>query len=176
VVGLGADGAIVGFVMTATLTPNVSRLIQLATDYVRANGAKLVKFLVVTGGSVVLGQLIFAGLLYGLDWPYVRSNITSVAIMVMPNYLMNRYWVWGKKSKNNFKTEVLPFWTMAFIGFLFSTLAVWYVESNGWPKITALIANFVAYGVVWVFKFFVMERFLFGSETDAADTAEPVTV
>lgn len=160
--------------MTATLSPSVSRLFQLAADYARANGAKLVKFLVVTGGSVVFGQLIFAGLLYGLDWPYVRSNITSVAIMVMPNYLMNRYWVWGKKSKNNFKTEVLPFWTMAFIGFLFSTLAVWYVESQGWPKITALIANFVAYGVVWVFKFFVMERFLFGAPPADADATEPV--
>lgn len=162
--------------MTATLGSTVQHSANPIVAYVRDNFAKLVKFAAVTGGSVVLGQLIFAGLLYGLEWPYVRSNITSVAIMVMPNYLANRYWVWGKKSKNNFKTEVLPFWTMAFIGFLFSTLAVWYVESEGWPKITALIANFVAYGVVWVFKFFVMERFLFGSEADTADTAEPVAV
>ena len=148
--------------MTTTITPNVNRLFELAVDYARANGAKLIKFLVVTGGSVVFGQLIFAGLLYGLDWPYVRANITSVAIMVMPNYLLNRYWVWGKKSKNSLRTEVLPFWTLAFIGFVFSTLAVWFVESQGWPKVAALVANFVAYGVVWVFKFFVMERFLFG--------------
>ena len=155
--------------MTATLQPTVSRLFEFAVEYIRANSAKLVKFLVVTGGSVIFGQLIFAGFLYGFDWPYVRSNIASVAIMVMPNYLLNRYWVWGKKSKNSFRTEILPFWTMAFIGFVFSTLAVWFVESQGWPKAAALVANFVAYGVVWVFKFFVMERFLFGA-ADAAET------
>ncbi|MEM7096320.1 MAG: GtrA family protein [Actinomycetota bacterium] len=161
--------------MTATLDANVS-LYATAVEYVRENGAKLFKFLVVTGGSVALGQAIFATLLYGFDWPYVQANITSVAIMVMPNYLMNRYWVWGKKSKNNFKTEVLPFWTLAFIGFLFSTIAVWFVEDQGWPKLAALVANFVAYGVVWVFKFFVMERFLFGDEAPAEDAPalEPV--
>ena len=157
--------------MTATLGSTVQHSANPIVAYVRDNFAKLVKFAAVTGGSVVLGQLIFAGLLYGLEWPYVRSNITSVAIMVMPNYLANRYWVWGKKSKNNFKTEVLPFWTMAFIGFVFSTAAVWFADLQGWPRWAALVSNLLAYGVVWVFKFFVMEKFLFGAENAAAEDA-----
>lgn len=161
--------------MAATLSLTMSDVITSALDYAKANSRKLIKFVAVTGGSVILGQALFAFLLYVLDWPYVQSNIVAVAIMVMPNYLCNRYWVWGKKTKNNFKTEVLPFWTMAFIGFLFSTFAVWLVDGWGWPKIAALAANFVAYGVVWVFKFFVMEKFLFSAE-ESASAPETVPV
>jgi len=143
--------------------------VEEAFAYVRANAAKLIKFLVVTGGSVILGQLLLALFIYVLDWPFVRANVVAVAIMVMPNYLANRYWVWGKRSKNSFKTEVLPFWTLALIGFVFSTVAVWFVQEQGWPKLMVLVANFVAYGLVWVFKFFVMERFLFGTASVASE-------
>lgn len=162
--------------MTATLDTNVSGLIPTAIEYVRDNGAKLVKFLVVTGGSVVMGQAILAFLLYALDWPGMQANLTSAAIMVMPNYLANRYWVWGKKSENSFKREVLPFWIMAALGVLFSTVAVAFADAQGWPKPVLLLANLIAYGVVWVFKFFVMERFLFGNTTDDNDSAPLETV
>ena len=162
--------------MAATLTFSMSDLIASSIDYVKANSRKLIKFVVVTGGSVILGQAIFALFLYGFDWAYVQANVTAVAIMVMPNYLFNRYWVWEKKSKNSFKSEVLPFWTLAFIGFIFSTVAVWQVGEWGWPKFMALAANFFAYGVVWVFKFFVMEKFLFSGDAEQSAVAEPVGV
>lgn len=163
--------------MAATLSLSMSDVIQSALVYAKANSRKLIKFVVVTGASVIFGQALFAFLLYGMDFAYVRANIIAVAIMVMPNYLFNRYWVWGKKSKNSFATEVLPFWVMAFIGFAFSTFAVWLVDGWGWPKFAALIANFVAYGVVWVFKFFVMEKYIFssGSAADEAPTSQPIS-
>lgn len=150
------------------------RLAEPVLAYAQANTAKLVKFLVVTGGSVITGLALLALLLYGFDWGYVAANATSMAIMVMPNYLANRYWVWAKRSKNSFKTEVLPFWTMAIIGFVFSTVALGFVESQGWPKLAALVANLVAYGIVWVFKFFVMEKFLFGDEPADSATSDLV--
>lgn len=162
--------------MAATLTFSMSDALDPVIAYVKANSRKLIRFVAVTGGSVILGQALFAFLLYGLDLAYVRANIIAVAIMVMPNYLFNRYWVWGKKSKNSFTSEILPFWTMAFIGFAFSTLAVYLVGVWGWPKIAALGANFVAYGIVWVFKFFVMEKYIFSSDDadSSASATEPV--
>jgi hypothetical protein len=58
-------------------------------------------------------------------------------------------------------TEVLPFWGINLVGFVFSSLTVAVVGS--WTD-NSLVVNFArlfAWGIVWVFKYLVLDRYLF---------------
>ena len=59
---------------------------------------------------------------------------------------------------------------MAFLGLVVSTVFVWFVGLFTDASFAFLAANFVAFGIVWVMKFFVIEHFLFG--TRRAEVAE----
>ena len=99
------------------------------------------------------------------------SNLLATSIATAPAYYLNRTWTWGKTGKSHLMKEVVPFWTIAIIGVLLSTLAVHFaaVEAHHITKskmgVTALVefANFFTYGVLWVGKFTVFNRYLFNT-------------
>jgi putative flippase GtrA len=128
-------------------------------------GAKLIRFGAVSAFNVVFGQsLLLAGQTV-LGWPAVGSNIFAVSVSAIPAYLLSRYWVWQKRGKNHFIGEVLPFWTLALLGFGLSTAAVWFVEKQWDPHPLVInLTNLVAFGLVWVSKFFILDRVLFKHE------------
>ena len=91
----------------------------------------------------------------------VASGLTpfdAVAVTVVPVYVLNRYWVWGKKDKNNFVTEILPFWGMTLLGLIISTLCVAYADSHFESPLMVNLANAFGFGLVWVLKFAVLDR------------------
>ena len=88
--------------------------------------------------------------------------------------LLNRYWVWRKRGRNSISREIAPFWAMAFLGLCLSTAAVWIAERFTDSDAVFLVLNIVSFGVVWIVKFVVLERFLFGHQPD--DVTEPAGV
>ena len=98
----------------------------------------------------------------GFDWSFVTANLVAVSIMAFPAYLMNRYWVWGKKDKNRFTTEVLPFWIITLIGLALSTICAHYADQWFDSDLAVNVANAVGFGMVWVFKFLFLDRVMFG--------------
>jgi putative flippase GtrA len=111
----------------------------------------------VTVGSTTL--LFFLS----LDVPEVLANFLSVAISSVPAYIVNRYWVWEKKDANSLKREVVPFWAMAFLGLILSSLFVNWAKERTDVDLFILFANLAGFGVLWVAKFFVLDKFLFGA-------------
>jgi putative flippase GtrA len=95
--------------------------------------------------------------------------VFSVSLGAVPAYILSRYWVWNKRGKNRIMREVIPFWTLALLGFILSTAAVWFVDTR-WDPSPVLInlTNLVAFGVVWAAKFVVLDRVLFTTEEAAA--------
>ena len=75
------------------------------------HGTKLVRFGAVSAFNVLFGQTILYAAQTALGWSAVASNILSVGIGAIPAYLLSRYWVWQKRGKNHFMTEVVPFWS-----------------------------------------------------------------
>ena len=111
--------------------------------------------------SVVL-LVIFNGLIGLSAWV---SSTLATAIATVPNYEMNRKWAWGKSGRSHLWKEVVPFWTLSFIGLAFSTFTADYAEqlakehnlSHG-----ALTVVYVgAFGVLWVAKFIIFNKVLF---------------
>jgi putative flippase GtrA len=129
------------------------------------HGRKLVRFAAVSVFNVVLGQAILLGTQLLLDWPAVTANVVSVCVGAVPAYLLSRYWVWEKRGRNRVLSEIVPFWSLALIGFVISTAAVWYVDAR-WavPPLMVNLTNLAAFGMLWLTKFFVLDRILFRTE------------
>jgi putative flippase GtrA len=135
------------------------------TNFRARHGAKLAKFGAVSAFNVVFSQSLLFAAQTVAGWSAVASNILAVGVSTIPAYLLSRYWVWQKRGRNHLMGEVLPFWSLAFLGFILSTGAVWYVEDQWAPHPLVInLTNLVAFGVVWVSKFVILDRVLFRRE------------
>jgi putative flippase GtrA len=128
------------------------------------HGAKLFRYGAVSAFNVLFGQ----GLLYAaqtiIGWPAVVSNVFAVTVSAGPAYLLSRYWVWQKSGRSHLIREVLPFWSLALLGSVLSTAAIWFVERRWDPHPLIInLTNLGAFGVLWVGKFFLLDQLLFNS-------------
>jgi putative flippase GtrA len=124
----------------------------------------IAKFLRYSGVSVVnvlLGLITFnlCRAMFGMSW--VTANIVSVAIGALPAYFMSRAWVWKLDGKISMATEVIPFWGINFVGFVASSVTVAVVDHWTLNSLVVNTARMAAWGVVWVFKYLVLDKYLF---------------
>ena len=125
-------------------------------------GKKARRFLVVSAFNVVFGQGLLVLTYSCLGWSFAVSNFAAVAVSAGPAYVLTRYWVWGKWSKNRFGTEVLPFWGLAFFGLILSTVAAEIADTYTDAQLVLNLVNLASFALIWVFKFCIFDRFMFG--------------
>ncbi len=123
-----------------------------------------VKLLRYSGVSVIAVLVTQSCLWLGLaviKWPALAANIFAVTIGSVPAYLMNISWVWGRRDSHSVREEILPFWLYSLLGLVMSTTLV--ALADIWFTSTAvlMLANLLAFGGLWVGKFFVLEKVLF---------------
>ncbi len=100
-----------------------------------------------------------------------ESNFIATSIATAPAYYLNRTWTWGKTGRSHVMREVVPFWTIAIVGVVLSTGAVHLAAveahhiTHSHMGVTILVefANFFTYGVLWVGKFMIFNRYLFST-------------
>jgi putative flippase GtrA len=142
-------------------------------------GKKLTRYLL---GSVVTTGLSFAWItiMYGLHiipgviWATLSGNLVAV----IPSYYWNRAWAWGKRGKSHFRREIVPYWSMAFLGIAFSQLgALWArheVHSHNWSRLddTAIVAltNVLCFAIFFLLKLMVFNRIFHVARPDDVDT------
>jgi putative flippase GtrA len=97
-----------------------------------------------------------------------KANVIATCIATVPSYYLNRSWAWGRNGKSHFMKEVAPFWTIALVSLLISTLTVGFaaskakgVHSVDLRGLILVVTNFVTYGVLWIGKFMLFNRLLF---------------
>ena len=123
---------------------------------------KWVKYSAASLAGVVTGQSTLLFCLLVLDLSPVLSNVIAVTLGGIPNYLINRAWTFDKQGTHSFTREVVPFWSMAFLGLLLSTFSVaWAADRWDDNVIAVSLANIGAFGVLWVAKYFVLDKVLF---------------
>jgi putative flippase GtrA len=136
-------------------------------------GGKPIRYAAVSAVAVVFTQIVLVTCRAGIGLSPVWSNVTAVSLGCIPSYTLNRYWVWGKRGKNHFWREVVPFWTLALIGLAFSTVLV--ALAARWSDATWVVsaANLTAFGTLWVAKYLILDAVLFriAPETAGADTS-----
>ena len=124
-------------------------------------GHRKVRFVMVSAVSVPFSQTVFVVCNAGLDLNGTVSNLIAVTLSCIPSYLLNRYWVWGKRGRNHFWREVFPFWAMAALGLVLSTIFVWFVDQRTDVTLFLMAANLSAFGLLYIAKFLVLDRVLF---------------
>jgi putative flippase GtrA len=129
-------------------------------------GRKTFRYTMVSVVSVLVGQVVLVVCNAGLGWSGVTSNIVAVCVGAVPSYFLNRYWTWGKRGRNHFLTEVLPFWAMALLGLAFSTWLVALADERWGTTLAVSAANFLAFGSLWVAKFLLLNQLLFRAHQD----------
>jgi len=138
-------------------------LIVSARAHVMDNWRRLLRYCGTSAVGVVLGQTI---LRVGYDlfgWSALVSNLVAFVIANIPVYFLYRGWVWHSSGATQWGRAVLLFWLVSLAGLALSSLAVALVDSatsNGW-FITA--ASVGAFGTVWLVKYAVCDRYLFGA-------------
>jgi putative flippase GtrA len=130
-------------------------------------GKKLTRYLlgsiVTTGVSFVWITVMYGfKIIPGVIWATLSGNLVAV----IPSYYWNRAWAWGKRGRSHFRKEIVPYWSMAFLGIAFSQLGAFWarseVHSHNWSHVvnTVLVAgtNVVCFAIFWVLKLIVFNR------------------
>ncbi|MGO9195700.1 MAG: GtrA family protein [Acidimicrobiales bacterium] len=135
------------------------------------HGRRLVKFATVS----VISTAVTQGLLF-LTYDVISipsamaCNVIATTIATFPAYWLNRTWTWQKRGKSDPWKEIAPFWIIAFIGLVLSTVAVGLAAHNADAisqshlvrKLFVQFANLFTYGLIWVGRYFFFNKFLFG--------------
>jgi putative flippase GtrA len=150
------------------MTSPTDLVAQLKGEY----GQKAAKYAAVSVFNVLFGQGLLVLANHVFEWSFVWSNVFAVSISAFPAYVLSRRWIWQKKGNNHFWKEVVPFWAMAFFGLGLSTLFAYIAAQISDATIVLQLANLSAFGILWVAKFFVLDKLLFNTDDEPrTDTA-----
>ncbi|MCE2531678.1 MAG: GtrA family protein [Acidimicrobiia bacterium] len=107
--------------------------------------------------------LVLLFLLHGVaGWEAWHANLLSVSVGAVPAYLIDRYWVWSRSGRNRLWGEIVPFWVITVVGAAISTVGV--NAASRWDNSGLIVlVNFGTYAVLWLVKFFVLDRCLWPS-------------
>jgi putative flippase GtrA len=132
-------------------------------------GVKLFRYSMASVVAVLTSTIFFVLFDGAIGFSAVVSSTLATAIAAIPSYELNRKWAWGKSGRSHLLKEVIPFWTLAFIGWTFSTFMVRlmedYAKSSHFSHIlqtaTVTLVYIGAFGVLWVGKFIIFNKFMF---------------
>ncbi|MFW3115424.1 hypothetical protein MHAE_16831 [Mycobacterium haemophilum DSM 44634] len=127
---------------------------------------KKLRYAVVSVVFVPPGQILIQ--VFGLWFDdYTAASLLSAGIVLVPNFFANKHFVWRVTSRKNVGSQVVVSWVAMMLGVAQATLLTHFVE-NVMADQTRLVrgpavflAQLVGYGIVWVGRFFILDRWLF---------------
>lgn len=139
-------------------------------------GRKQLRYAGVSIVFVPLGQIliqVFGATVFHTTLPngktevnWAAASVLSAAILTIPNFFANKRWVWRDTSRDNLRTQVIVFWVAAMLGVTFATLLTFAVDSamdsqGVSESIAVFFAQLTGFGVVWLGRYVVLDRWLF---------------
>jgi putative flippase GtrA len=123
--------------------------------------------LAVSVGTTVLSALVLVALVVGGGMRAGTANIVAVCCGIVPSYVANRRWTWGRSGRGSLAREVVPFWALSIAGLLASTVTV--ALAGAWtatwsPAARSLVLPIVqagTFGLLWIVQFVVLDRVVF---------------
>ncbi len=152
---------------------NLSSLGLLRSADSEATRKKL-RYVVVSVASIPVGQGILQGLGLWLD-SYAAASLLTAVIVTVPSFFILKYYVWRDTSGENLAGQMLGFWVVMMLAFSLATLFT-YIVDHATAAQTTLIrgsavfcAQLLAFGIVWVGRYIVFDRWLFKPAPDNPD-------
>lgn len=133
---------------------------------------QLVRYGACSLASVVLTEVLLA-VLYGelRVGSAVACSVAASAAAAVPTFVLYRRFVWQLRGRSRLWGEVVPFCTMTAVGIAIATAGVAALvdvlpraDLHGRLARAAAVdgASLTAYGVLWVVRYVVLDRFVFG--------------
>lgn len=123
---------------------------------------KLLRYSTASVVGVITGQAALLICFVGFGMAAIPANLISCVAGGIPNYSINRAWTFDKHGKNSLTREVIPFWSMALAGLVLSTVAVAWADNRfDGSALAVVFANTGSFGILWIAKFFILDRVLF---------------
>ena len=104
----------------------------------------------------------------GFKMGATNANLAATMVTSIPAFILNKYWVWGKRGRAHVRRELIPFWAFTIAGWILSTGSVYIVEHHvGEPHSTlrtlsVMAASIAGFGVLWVLKYLFLDKIMFG--------------
>ncbi len=144
-----------------------TRVVHLWQKRDTPEAKKLFRYTMVSVISTVVSFAVL-GLVFGvlhLADAVVSTLIANVAA-VIPNYYLNRKWVWGKGGRSHVTKEIIPFWVMSALGIAFSLVgaavakhvAVEHHLTHFEETVVVLAANVTSFAIFWFLKYLAFNR------------------
>ena len=148
---------------------------QLAASSPRRTAMRrILRYGSVSAISTVTSLTILGILVGAFGFSALWSNVIATAIGTIPSFELNRRWVWSQSSPRSLWRQALPYCTLSFVGLIVSSVAV-HVAGDATNNSTRVvhtaaveIANFGAYGALWLLQFVLCDRVLFASRADTS--------
>ena len=130
---------------------------------------KVLRYSLVSLISIAVSQSLLMVAFGMLHWTARLANVAACAVATVPSYYLNRSWAWGRRGRSHLWKEVVPFWTLAFLGLALSTwaadfgstLASQAAASHAATTAIVMSSSLLAFGVLWVGKFAIFNTLLF---------------
>jgi putative flippase GtrA len=125
---------------------------------------------------VPIGQGLIQVLGLWLD-NYTTASLLAVAILAIPGFFANKHFVWRVTSRENLRNQVLMFWAVMMLGVSLATVFTYLAEAMMADQTvlvrgaTALFAQLLGLGIVWVGRFLILDRWFFRALPDTSDHA-----
>ncbi len=111
-----------------------------------------------------------------------ESNVIATALATVPSYYLNRTWAWGQSGPSHLMREVIPFWVIAFISLVLSTLMVGLAAheahhlTHSHFGVTVLVesANLCTYAALWIGKFLLFNKLFFAKDRAGTEVSGEV--
>jgi putative flippase GtrA len=137
-------------------------------EYARTDeGRKKLRYAGVSVVFVPVGQVCVQVFGYLLDRNYTAGSLVTAAVLTLPNFFANKLYVWRVTSKENLRTQVLVFWVAAMLGTAMATGLTFLVQkattdqSNLVVAVAVIAAQLTGFGLVWVGRFLILDKWLF---------------
>ncbi len=133
-----------------------------------------VRYVVVSAVNVVNHQalLLLAHAVWG--WSGGAANVFAAVLAAIPGYLLSRHWVWSVRGAHSVRAEIIPFWTLALLGLIVSTILAEGADRLFESSLAVAAGSLAGYLVVWVVKFLVLNRIFERSARRATRDGLPV--
>jgi putative flippase GtrA len=133
-------------------------------------GRRMIRYASTSLICVAITQVLIVVFYRGAKWTEVESNLAATMLTSIPAYILNKYWVWGKRGRPHMRREVIPFWVFTVAGWALSTAMVALASDHvGTPHsflrtFAVMVASISGFGILWVLKYLFLDKIMFGTD------------
>lgn len=135
---------------------------------------EILKFGFVSGFNVVCHQVVFYLFRQVFDYGDVWANVFAALVTAVPAFILSRIWVWPAQG-TDWRKQAIPFWVIAILGVFVSSGMVAIASQISDTTIVVQGASFFGYFLIWLAKFFVLDKFVFSSSKTTSSDEYQIT-